>query len=90
MQHLTGKKILAAPFRKTGEIAANPAFADAKGIVSCEGAIEQRRLRPEGGLSFELLVKRTPAKPAIKGAAAAVKPAAGAAVAKPAASAKKK
>ena len=33
------KKILAAPFRKTAEVAANPASADAKGLVSCEGAI---------------------------------------------------
>ena len=40
LQHLKGKKILAAPFRKTGEIAANPAVADAKGTVSCEGRIE--------------------------------------------------
>jgi E3 Ubiquitin ligase len=43
MQHLKGKKILAAPFKKTGEIAANPAVADAKGIVSCEGAIEAQQ-----------------------------------------------
>ncbi len=43
LQHLKGKKILAAPFRKTGEIAANPAVADAKGIVSCEGAIEAQQ-----------------------------------------------
>ena len=39
LQHLKGKKILAAPFKKTGEIAQNPAVADAKGIVSCEGAV---------------------------------------------------
>jgi len=32
-------KILAAPFRKTAEVAANPQSADAKGLVSCEGAI---------------------------------------------------
>ena len=43
LQHLKGKKILAAPFRKTGEIASNPAVADAKGIVSCEGAIEAQQ-----------------------------------------------
>jgi hypothetical protein len=43
MQHLKGKKILAAPFKKTGEIASNPAVADAKGIVSCEGAIEAQQ-----------------------------------------------
>ena len=40
LQHLKGKKILAAPFRKTGEIAQNPGVADAKGIVSCEGAVQ--------------------------------------------------
>ena len=39
LQHLKGKKILAAPFKKTGEIAQNPGVADAKGIVSCEGAV---------------------------------------------------
>ena len=33
------KKILAAPFRKTAEVAANPGSADAKGLVSCEGTI---------------------------------------------------
>ncbi|HSO40279.1 MAG TPA: GIDE domain-containing protein [Labilithrix sp.] len=43
LQHLKGKKILAAPFRKTGEIAANPAVADAKGIVSCEGRVEAQQ-----------------------------------------------
>ena len=43
LQHLKGKKILSAPFRKTGEIASNPAVADAKGIVSCEGAIDAQQ-----------------------------------------------
>lgn len=43
MQHLKGKKILAAPFKKTGEIAQNPAVADAKGIVSCEGAVQAQQ-----------------------------------------------
>lgn len=33
------KKILAAPFKKTGEIASNPSVADAKGLISCEGAV---------------------------------------------------
>src|SRR4029079_13129367 len=42
-QHLKGKKILAAPFKKTGEIAQNPGVADAKGIVSCEGAISAQQ-----------------------------------------------
>lgn len=39
LQRSKGKKILAAPFKRTGEIAQNPGVADAKGIVSCEGAI---------------------------------------------------
>ncbi|MBX3192705.1 MAG: hypothetical protein KF819_37320 [Labilithrix sp.] len=43
LQHLKGKKILAAPFRRTGEIAQNPAAADAKGIVSCEGNIQAQQ-----------------------------------------------
>lgn len=43
LQHLKGKKILAAPFRKTGEIAQNPGVADAKGIVSCEGAVSAQQ-----------------------------------------------
>lgn len=44
LQHLKGKKILAAPFKRTGDIASNAsnpgAVADAKGIVSCEGAVQ--------------------------------------------------
>lgn len=40
LQFRKGKKILAAPFKRTGEIAANPGVADAKGLVSCEGAVE--------------------------------------------------
>ena len=43
LQHLKGKKILAAPFKKTGEIAQNPGVADAKGIVSCEGAVSAQQ-----------------------------------------------
>jgi len=39
VQRSKGKKILAAPFKRTGEIAQNPGVADAKGIVSCEGAV---------------------------------------------------
>jgi hypothetical protein len=37
LQKSKAKKILAAPFKKTGEIAANPSVADAKGRVSAEG-----------------------------------------------------
>ena len=43
LQHLKGKKILAAPFKKTGEIAQNPGVADAQGTVSCEGAISAQQ-----------------------------------------------
>jgi hypothetical protein len=39
LQRSKMKKILAAPFKKTGEIASNPQAGDAKGTVSCEGAI---------------------------------------------------
>ncbi len=39
LQYRKMNKILAAPFRKTAEVAANPASADAKGLVSCEGTI---------------------------------------------------
>ncbi len=34
-----GKRILAAPFRRTGEIAVDPQAGDAKGLVSCEGDV---------------------------------------------------
>ncbi len=40
MQQMKAKKILAAPFKKTGEVAQNPNSGDAKGLVSCEGAIQ--------------------------------------------------
>jgi hypothetical protein len=40
LQIAKGKKILAAPFRKTGEIASNPQAGDAKGLVSCEGDVK--------------------------------------------------
>ena len=39
LNQMKAKKILAAPFKKTGEIAQNPQVADALGTVSCEGAI---------------------------------------------------
>ncbi|MHB8875599.1 MAG: GIDE domain-containing protein [Myxococcaceae bacterium] len=38
-QHLKGKRILAAPFRKTGEIAKDPTSSDPKGAMSTEGAV---------------------------------------------------
>jgi hypothetical protein len=40
LQQKKMKSILAAPFKKTGEIASNPQAGDAKGTVSCEGAIQ--------------------------------------------------
>jgi hypothetical protein len=39
LQHLKGKKILAAPFKKTGEIAKNPVSSDPKGMMSTEGTV---------------------------------------------------
>ncbi|GAC1354652.1 MAG: hypothetical protein NVSMB47_08030 [Polyangiales bacterium] len=42
LQMNKGKKILAAPFKKTGEVASNPSVADAKGNISTEGAIVTR------------------------------------------------
>jgi hypothetical protein len=51
LQQMKAKKILAAPFRKTGEIAQNPQVADAKGTVSCEGAmvVQQPLVAPCSG-----------------------------------------
>jgi hypothetical protein len=40
VQRRKGKKILATPFKRTGEIAANPRVVDAAGNVSCEGAVQ--------------------------------------------------
>jgi hypothetical protein len=51
LQQMKAKKILAAPFKKTGEIAQNPAVADAKGTVSCEGqmVVQQPMMAPCSG-----------------------------------------
>jgi len=38
--HLKGKRILAAPFKKTGELAKNPVSEDPKGAMSTEGAVQ--------------------------------------------------
>jgi hypothetical protein len=38
-QHLKGKRILAAPFKKTGDIARDPTTSDPKGAISTEGAV---------------------------------------------------
>lgn len=37
--HLKGKRILAAPFKKTGELLKNPVSEDAKGAMSTEGRV---------------------------------------------------
>jgi hypothetical protein len=42
-QQMKAKKILAAPFKKTAEVASNPQAADAKGSISCEGAIQTQQ-----------------------------------------------
>jgi hypothetical protein len=57
------KKILAAPFKKTGEIASNPQVADAKGTVSCEGAVQSQQplVAPCSGkpcIYYEIKVER--------------------------------
>ena len=51
MNQMKAKKILAAPFKKTGEIAQNPQVADAKGTISCEGAmvVQQPLMAPCSG-----------------------------------------
>jgi hypothetical protein len=51
LQQMKAKKILAAPFKKTGEIAQNPAVADAKGTISTEGAmvVQQPLMAPCSG-----------------------------------------
>ncbi|APR87368.1 hypothetical protein A7982_12717 [Minicystis rosea] len=51
LNQMKAKKILAAPFKKTGEIAQNPQVADAKGTVSCEGAmvVQQPLMAPCSG-----------------------------------------
>ncbi|MBX7101210.1 MAG: E3 ubiquitin ligase family protein [Myxococcaceae bacterium] len=38
--HLKGKRILAAPFKGTGELAKNPTSDDPKGAISTEGAVK--------------------------------------------------
>ncbi len=63
LQHTKMKKILAAPFKKTGEVASNPQAGDAKGTVSCEGAVQvqQPLVAPCSGkpcLYYEIKVER--------------------------------
>ena len=39
-QHFKGKRILAAPFKKTGDIARDPTSSDPKGLMSTEGSVQ--------------------------------------------------
>ncbi len=39
IQHFKGKRILSAPFKKTGELLKNPTSSDPKGLMSTEGAV---------------------------------------------------
>ncbi|MBK7862828.1 MAG: hypothetical protein IPJ65_30320 [Archangiaceae bacterium] len=39
IQHLKGKRILAAPFKKTGDLARDPTSSDPKGAISTEGKV---------------------------------------------------
>ncbi len=39
LQHLKGKRILAAPFKTTGELQKNPVSSDPKGLISTEGKV---------------------------------------------------
>jgi E3 Ubiquitin ligase len=64
LQHRAAKKLLEAPFHKTGEVASNPSLADAKGLVSFEGALQpmmQPLFAPASGrpcIYFEVEVER--------------------------------
>ena len=63
-QHLKGKRILAAPFKKTGELAKNPTSTDPKGAMSTEGKViapAQQLLSPctkQPCLAYEVKVER--------------------------------
>ncbi|MDP1920313.1 MAG: GIDE domain-containing protein [Myxococcales bacterium] len=63
-QHLKGKRILAAPFKKTGELAKNPTSSDPKGAMSTEGKViapAQQLLSPctqQPCLAYEVKVER--------------------------------
>jgi hypothetical protein len=62
--HLKGKRILAAPFKKTGELAKNPVSEDPKGAMSTEGKViapAQELLSPASKapcLYYELKIER--------------------------------
>lgn len=64
LQHFKGKRILAAPYKKTGDIAKNPVSEDPKGAMSTEGKIvppAQQLLSPmskQPCLYYEVKVER--------------------------------
>jgi hypothetical protein len=63
-QHLKGRRILAAPFKTTGELAKNPVSPDPKGAMSTEGKVvppAQALLSPctqQPCLAFEVKIER--------------------------------
>ncbi|MFZ5445071.1 MAG: GIDE domain-containing protein [Myxococcota bacterium] len=63
-QHLKGKRILAAPFKKTGELTKNPVSEDPKGAMSTEGKVvppQQPLLSPcskQPCLAYEVKIER--------------------------------
>ena len=67
--HFKGKRILAAPFRGTGELAQNPTSSDPKGLISTEGNVvapAQALLSPitkTPCLHYEVEVRRHYEKP---------------------------
>ncbi|MBS1153161.1 MAG: hypothetical protein H6Q89_4859 [Myxococcaceae bacterium] len=64
IQHLKGKRILAAPFKKTGEIASNPISSDPKGMMSTQGDVVAPQIPVLSGLSktpclyYEIVITR--------------------------------
>jgi hypothetical protein len=63
-QHTKGKRILSAPFKKTGELAKHPTSSDPKGAMSTEGKViapAQQLLSPctqQPCLAYEVKVER--------------------------------
>ncbi len=64
MQHLKGKRILAAPYKGTGELAKNPTTSDPKGAISTEGQVvapKEPVLSPctrQSCLAYEVKIER--------------------------------
>ncbi len=63
-QHTKGKRILSAPFKKTGELKSNPTTSDPKGAISTEGKVvapAQQLLSPctkQPCLAYEVKIER--------------------------------